>query len=189
MKKLLVTLAALSCFNAYALEQECQATMQRTSPTAGFIDNQNGTVTDRATKLTWMRCSIGQQFNAETASCDGTPDVMYWQGALQTAEKVRSSEDYAYYQFADISNWRVPNAKELISIRELACANPALNNAIFPNSMAIAEAEGGYVYVWTSTPLAFENGIMVMDLNGGALYATGSPLDYERQVLLVADEK
>ena len=187
MKKLLIALALASSFGTNALEQMCEPDMQRTSPTAGFIDNNNGTVTDRATKLKWMRCSIGQTFNAETSNCEGMPDVMYWQDALKTAKNVRTSEAHKYYHFAGVSNWRLPNVKELNSIRELACVNPILNSKIFPNIMAIVADEGGYAFLWTSTPLAGEEGIMIMDINSGSLYSTLSPTDYQRQILLVAD--
>ena len=186
MKKLVLAFAVLTSFGVSA-EQQCRTDMDRTTPTARYIDNDNGTVTDRATKLTWMRCSIGQTYNKETASCDGMPSVFFWQDALQTAENMRSSDAHEYYQFAGVSNWRLPNIKELNSIREHGCANPAVNDVIFPNIMAIAEAEGGYAYLWSSTHLAVDTGIMIMDLNGGSLSSTGSVNDYQRQVLMVAD--
>lgn len=36
--------------------------------TSDFIDNQNGTVTQKTTGLIWQRCSIGQTWNGST--CD-----------------------------------------------------------------------------------------------------------------------
>ncbi|MCG7555837.1 DUF1566 domain-containing protein [Pseudoalteromonas sp. Of11M-6] len=188
MRYLLVTLSLSMCFTVQAIEQACSQNIERSSPSVGFIDNKDGTVTDRATQLTWMRCSIGQTFNAQTSSCDGMPTAMYWQDALKTAEKIRTSPGHAIYQYAGIKNWRLPNIKELNSIREVACVNPAVNQTVFPNIFAIAEAEGGYAYVWSATPLASEAGVMYMDLNGGSLASTFGLEDYERQILLVADK-
>ena len=189
MRYLFAALTLSMGFSVVAVEHSCSDQVQRTSPTAGFIDNLDGTVTDRATKLTWMRCSICQTFNKDTLNCDGMPSTMYWQDALKTAEKVRTSEEHVNFHYAGITNWRLPNIKELNSIREVGCINPALNNAIFPNIFAIAKEEGGYAYLWSSTPLAYETGVMILDLNGGSLSSTYGLEDYERQVLLVADEQ
>lgn len=63
----------------------CDDTMPRTSPTARFIDRGNGTVTDRSTGLTWMRCQLGQTWRNQ--SCSGEPTRLYWQQALLTAER------------------------------------------------------------------------------------------------------
>ncbi|WP_435273932.1 DUF1566 domain-containing protein [Psychrobium sp. nBUS_13] len=195
MKKLLLALTVAASFTAVA-DQTCVPNAAQSTPTANFIANDNGTVTDRATNLMWMRCTIGQTFNAETKNCDGQPQTFFWQDALQAAESVRTNKQHAYYQFAGVTNWRVPNIKELTSIRETACYNPALNETIFPNSFVLAD--GGYAYLWSATHLAADSdvsgdgdnvGIMIMDLNFGGTSVTISPTDYRRQILLVADPK
>jgi hypothetical protein len=38
------------------------------SPTSRFDDHGDGTVTDRQSKLMWMRCSIGQVWSAGTST-------------------------------------------------------------------------------------------------------------------------
>jgi hypothetical protein len=189
MKKVLLTLAISLSFSVGAIEQVCEESFDATTPTARFIDNNDGTVRDQATQLIWMRCSVGQAWNHETKSCDGMPATFFWQGALQAAENARSNEQNALHHFAGKDNWRVPNIKELVSIREQRCVYPAMNKAIFPNIDAIAQAEGGYAYLWSSTPVVADAGIMHIDVTAGSVLASGSVVDYERGVLLVADAK
>ena len=67
-----------------------------------FVDNGDGTITDKATGLMWMKVDSGN-FKVGDKS-DGT---LNWQQALDWAENL----DYAGY-----TDWRLPNAKELQSI-------------------------------------------------------------------------
>ena len=108
-----------------------------TTPTSQFTVHNDGTVTDTATRLMWMRCSLGQTWNGST--CQGDAIQYSWQGALKAAQDEN---------FAGFADWRLPNIKELVSIVELACYQPAINVTIFPESMDSSETE--YVY-WTST--------------------------------------
>ncbi len=187
MKKLLLAAAITLSVSATAVEQACEMSFDASTPTARFIDNNDGTVTDQATQLTWMRCSVGQSWNNETKHCDGMPVAVFWQGALQAADNARTNEANKLYHFADKTNWRVPNIKELVSIREQRCVHPAMNSVIFPNVDAIAQAEGGYSYLWSSTPVIADEGIMILDVTAGGLVASTSVVDYARGVLLVAD--
>lgn len=192
MKQLLLGLTlTLTTGTALAVDQICEADMNKNTPTARFIDNKNGTVTDRATKLTWMRCRIGQNFNSETSRCDDKPQVMHWQDALKRAESIRTNEKDKFYQYAGVTNWRLPNIKELNSIRERACMMPTLNTSIFPDILVKAESktEGGYTYLWSSTPQSVDPGVMIMDITAGSLSSTYGQNDLERGFLLVADPK
>ena len=58
-----------------------------------FADNGDGTVTDRATGLTWMKADSDKPMN--------------WQAALKYAEELK---------LAGKDDWRLPNAKEMQSI-------------------------------------------------------------------------
>jgi len=98
-----------------------------------FIDNGDGTITDLATGLMWL----------ETDSVEG----MNWQASLQWSEEL---------EYADYSDWRLPDAKELQSIvdytRSPSTTNSAAIDPIFNISMI--EDEGGsdnYPFFWTST--------------------------------------
>ncbi|MCC5827397.1 MAG: DUF1566 domain-containing protein [Alkalimonas sp.] len=67
-----------------------------------YRDNGNGTITDTKTNLTWMRCSLGQQWTGST--CAGVAMGMPWNDALRTAMS---------YSYAGHSDWRVPTVDEL----------------------------------------------------------------------------
>lgn len=95
------------------------------TPTADFIDNRDGTVTHRRTGLVWMRCALGQNWDGK--SCAGQAEKYIWGKALQAAVDINAAGGYA-----GKSDWRVPNVKELESIAELQCIQPAINLAVFP---------------------------------------------------------
>ena len=92
-----------------------------TTSTASFVFHLNGTVTDVHTGLTWMRCSVGQNWSG--SECLGQPETYTWFNALSVAETV---------SFGGLSQWRVPNIKELRTIVEQSCWEPAVNQAVFP---------------------------------------------------------
>lgn len=98
-----------------------------------FINNNDGTVTDLATGLTW------QQEDSKAG--------LNWQEALEYSENLT---------LADQSDWRLPNAKELQSIvdytRSPETSNSAAIDPIFYTSSITNEAgEKDYPYYWSST--------------------------------------
>ncbi len=105
-----------------------------TKPDTIYRDPADGTITDKITGLMWQKCSLG----LSGSDCD-TGDVLYysWQSALAAANE---NSDFGF------SDWRLPNAKELESLAEVACLAPHTNENIFPNAKA-------YPY-WSSTPAA-----------------------------------
>lgn len=66
-----------------------------------FIRNQHGIVTDTRSKLQWMACSIGQQWDGNT--CTGNATALNW-------EQAQSNKQHT---FAGHSDWRVPTIFEL----------------------------------------------------------------------------
>jgi len=98
-----------------------------------FIDNENETITDNTTGLTWQKCSAGQSGN----SCSGSAETITWKYALTYCEDL---------DFASFQDWRLPDAKELATITDESKINPAINTDYFPNTIA-----GFY---WTSTTYA-----------------------------------
>lgn len=86
-----------------------------------FQDNKDGTVTDRAMGLTWQKTDDGQ-----------TRD---WLGALQYCETL---------EFAQKSDWRLPNVKELQSIVDYSKNDPALDQRYLKQSDKKA-------WFWSST--------------------------------------
>lgn len=107
--------------------------MPSSTPDERFDDLGNGTIRDKSTGLMWKKCVQG----LSGADCmTGTAIKKSWKDALQNA----SSETFARH-----IDWRLPNKNELFSIVESRCANPSINENIFPNV--------GSVYHWTSTPV------------------------------------
>jgi hypothetical protein len=130
----------------------------KSTPTSQFIQNDNGTVTDNATRLIWMRCSLGQNWDGTT--CQGDARQYSWQDALQAAQD-ENSNIYGY------SDWRLPNIKELTSIVEEACYNPAINLTIFPEPIDSEETEYDY---WTSTSYFLNKALKVRFKDGFYTY-------------------
>ncbi len=107
--------------------------LPQTTPTRNFTFHQDGTVTHQRTCLRWQRCAVGQTWTGSTCS-----------GAIKTytyaeAQQLTSS-------LAGFSDWRVPNANELLSIVEYGAYRPAINTTVFPKS-----GNGGF---WSSSPYA-----------------------------------
>lgn len=98
-----------------------------------FIDNTNGTITDNATGLMWMKNDSNEGMN--------------WEDALQYAEAST---------FADYTDWRLPNVKELQSIVDYTRSPSTTDSpAIDPlfNCTTITD-EGGdddYPFYWSGT--------------------------------------
>ncbi|MEI7732898.1 MAG: DUF1566 domain-containing protein [Verrucomicrobiota bacterium] len=97
-----------------------------------FHDNGDGTITDRATGLTWSQADSGNGLN--------------WQEALAWVQK-KNAEKYLGHH-----DWRLPNAKELQSIVDYSRA-PAVTQspAISPLFQATKLNDGEYPFFWSST--------------------------------------
>jgi len=73
-----------------------------------FSDNSNGTITDNLTGLIWQKIPA--------------TDTMTWENALQYADTI---------SLADITEWRLPNIKELRSINNEKFSNPSIDTTYF----------------------------------------------------------
>ncbi|WP_158235991.1 DUF1566 domain-containing protein [Hydrogenovibrio sp. SC-1] len=107
------------------------------TPTKDFKSHQDGTVTHLKTGLMWQVCSLGQ--NWQKGKCVGKAKAMTWQQAMLTTQQQNQQGGYAGH-----SDWRLPNFKELKSIVEYQCFDPAINQRVFPNTPS--------EYYWSSTP-------------------------------------
>ncbi|WP_337842330.1 DUF1566 domain-containing protein [Rheinheimera sp.] len=122
--------------SAQAAEVQCDhqnMAMLPSTAASNFDLARSGLVADPASALLWMRCSLGQSWDGTDCVGDATL-VAQWQSALQTAEN---------YEYQGLSGWRLPNAKELLSLVEHSCWSPALNEIVFPSAY-----NGDY---WTSS--------------------------------------
>lgn len=119
---ILITLAQLVIHTSSSFAQTCNTAIPQTSPNSRYFMRTDGTAFDKQTSLTWMRCAMGQKWNGHTCQ-DSRALFLSWQSALQTAERTT---------FAGKSDWRLPNEKELLSLVERQCYDPAINLAAFP---------------------------------------------------------
>jgi len=112
-----------------AAQQHCEAgSTVASSPSSRFEDHRDGTVTDRVTRLMWMRCAQGQSFR--DGHCLGSASRHDWTGAQDEAREVNRRGQHFY------SDWRVPLLRELASIAERRCGNPRINLEQFPGTPA-----------------------------------------------------
>jgi Protein of unknown function (DUF1566) len=97
---------------AACAQQVCDAAASsRSSPTSRFEAHADGTVTDKESKLMWMRCSVGQAWDGRAAELNRRGSLFY-------------------------ADWRLPQLRELATIAERECANPRVNLAVFPGTEA-----------------------------------------------------
>ena len=87
-----------------------------------FIDNGNGTITDNLTNLMWEKIPSNSTYT--------------WEQGLTYAENLT---------LGNMSDWRMPNIKELQSICDVGFMNPAINTVYFNIS--------GTKKYWSSTTL------------------------------------
>lgn len=107
-----------------------------------FHDNGDGTITDGATGLTWMKRDSGHLKAGENR--DGK---LNWEQALHWAENL---------EYAGHSDWRLPNVKELQSIvdytRSPSTSKSAAMDPIFEvTSIANEGGKKDYPFYWSST--------------------------------------
>jgi len=107
--------------------------------TNAYVDNGDGTITDNATGLMWMKNDNGAAIS--------------WENALSYAEGL---------EYAGYTDWRLPNAKELQSIvdytRSPATTNSAAIDPLFNCTQIINEAgEADYPFYWSSTTFSTES--------------------------------
>jgi hypothetical protein len=98
------------------------------SPTSQFENGNDGTVTDKQSKLMWMRCAVGQSWAQGT--CVGQTTGLSWADAEQAAKAINKAGKFFY------SDWRLPQLPELASISERQCRSPRINLEVFPNTAA-----------------------------------------------------
>lgn len=165
MLRVFIVLCLLS--NSYsAISQVCkQESIRATTPNSRFIINSSETVTDIQTGLMWKRCLEG----LSGIACDiGTKQRLSWGDTLNYVEYLNSTGGFAGY-----TDWKVPNVKELRSIVEEQCNEPAINLVLFPGFSG--------PFVWTSTPSTSSSAIFsyIVYFNNGQSYghAHGATLD------------
>jgi len=131
--------------------QRCPGDLIRTAMDRRFIASTNGGVIDKQTGLKWKRCLVGQTF--EEGYCQGSPTL------FRIGEVLEYMRDLKLASAQNNNGWRLPNIKELASIVERGCVDPAINLKIFPTT------PNKYA-VYSSTPT--RNRLLTIDLVTGA---------------------
>ncbi len=126
-----------------------------------FVDNSDGTISDKATGLMWSQ--------------DDSQSGLNWQQALAWVQ-TKNTEVYLGY-----SDWRLPNVKELQSIvdytRSPETTSSAAIDPIFTASAITNEAsEVDYPCCWSSTTHVSSSAVSSGD--SGAYVAFGKALGY-----------
>jgi hypothetical protein len=166
----LLTLVCAGSAQAY----ECKTNVIKASTKSeNFIINGDGTITDLRFGLMWNVCTYGQSYNAGNGNCEGEPIATEnWAQAMMTQSDVNSARLYG------INDWRLPSIKELQSIVERQCRQPAINLNIFKGTV-----NGVY---WSNTPDGqINNGLKgrIIDFSDGVeFYRATAPKKFVRHV-------
>ncbi|MEZ9346212.1 DUF1566 domain-containing protein [Vibrio splendidus] len=131
----LATLFAPSLSSA----QTCVDNQPASQTDGQFIDRQDGTILDTHTNLLWAKCSLGEAYDIESNLCSGFPtNYITFQDALAAAA------DTTLTTIRSQNSFRLPNIKELGSIVDYRCTQPAINLSYFPTTINAP--------YWTNTP-------------------------------------
>jgi len=126
--------------------QTCRLEMYPTAPSSGFDTGvAAGYACQKGMGLLWRRCPVG--WNWDGGECvSATPQARSWSATLT---QVAGFTENAW------SDWRLPNIKELNSIIERRCSNPAVDTRVFPvvptgDLWSASPVEGDPTSVWTA---------------------------------------
>lgn len=161
MKKSILAIGLSTLFATQAF-----AVCQQSTPTADFLRYTDGVVIHKPTGLMWQACSVGQTWNSATRACDMPSDLgdtrVTFENALAYMEFDGDIDLEAIFgsaaagqilknplkdasRLADYDDWRIPNAREMLSLFE-TCATPTsngnsyVNNVVFPNQFVDASS-------------------------------------------------
>jgi hypothetical protein len=105
-------------------------------PSPRFVDNTNGTVSDKLTGLVWLK----------NANCFG---AQIWVSSLSSANSLASGQ-CGLTDNSTAGQWRLPNVIEMFSL-----VNESLpNNATWLNSQGFSGVQSAYSMYWSSNTFA-----------------------------------
>jgi len=139
----------------------CNPAIPATAPDSRYTNHGDGTVSDNVTGLMWKKCSEGQSYNDGT--CTGSVTYHTWSEPLNLAEGAT---------YAGHGDWRLPDVKELASLVEERCYDPAINDTLFPTTSSD--------WFWSSSPFAGDSDFawIVYFFNGDVSYYSSRGYEY-----------
>ena len=150
--KIFGQIALLAATTAAHAEQVCSPRINSVTPVNRFEIRDDGTVRDLRTLLVWQRCPIGFSVD-DKATVDYHEDDTCVPG--NQASRMPWVDAFAFVD----GNWRLPTVKELMSIMEYKCFDPAMNLTVFP------EIPGSRF--WTSTTYLKIDEVASVDITAG----------------------
>ena len=107
--KIITAIAFLALFSADALAFDPhEALRQREISRYEFLGRDQGIVRDKVTGLQWMRCSLGQTWQARTRTCSGVAGRFNYSQARALPMLMNQAGGYAGY-----TDWRLLTVEEL----------------------------------------------------------------------------
>lgn len=148
--------------------QTCDAGLPATAPDNRYIDNNDGTLTDKQTGLMWPRCPVAYTFSDNGTPTDWMDDTCTptglptgsWQGALNATASLNMGTGFAGH-----NDWRLPNIKEIYSLTEHSCTGVTMNKTAFP-AKPIS-------FFWSSSPVSGSNEVWTYVSTLGYIYQSG----------------
>lgn len=134
-----------------------------------FVDNGDGTVTDKLTGLTWLQEGNCSTFFADDAT---TQNPRSWLAALEAAQKL--ADGYCGLNDGSVAgDWRLPNLRELQSLIDYGQINPSLPPGHpFLNTMSPQ-------HYWSSTTVASSTyGAWLVSFGIGSVVYDGKSFSY-----------
>jgi hypothetical protein len=170
------------CYDELGAVLACAGTGQDGETQAGvawpdprFVDNGDGTVSDRLTGLIWLK----------DASCSELPGAdalgrAPWVTAL-TAATALADGTCGLSDGSEAGWWRLPSRFELESLLDLEYRSPALSDAAGTGQWSEDDPFSGVTsnYYWTSTSNAYDPAYAWhVRLDCGCVYGTVKPTSY-----------
>jgi hypothetical protein len=152
----------------------------------GFIDNDNGTITDLYTGLIWVKDGEGSGSN--------NSEPLVWQEAKDFSDNLVLCEDKTFISTSSTStslctehngikydDWRLPNFKELASIIHYTTTTPTIDQNYFPNTTSTNYWTSSYIFhpatlCWAGGYCAYPASldIEIVDFNNGSVGITSN---------------
>ena len=128
---------------SYVRGDDTSANKGVTWPGLRFIDNKDGTATDRLTGLVWMK----------NAGCFAPSN---WSAALNSANLLASGQ-CGLTDGSTAGQWRMPNVNELESLVDISQSNPAVSGGSPFTNIAMANAYWSSSSYMAASPFNFAN--------------------------------